>query len=220
MAARLVAAAVAVAAIALLGIAQLVFPSIAERRLRHRLERSGSVQRVEVQSFPAIKLLWDDADRVEVRMGSARPGPGRLADLLAQTGDTERLDARVASLRVLTLVLHDVRLTKRGEDLSGAATVTPAALVAALPPGFDVRPVASGGGALVFQGTADLLGTRFSGRAVVLARDGRLLLVPDVPFGGLFTLTLFADRRVDVTGVGARPTPGGGFTLTARGRVG
>jgi hypothetical protein len=220
MAARAVAAAVAVAALALLGIAQLVFPSIAEHRLRHRLERSGSVQRVDVHSFPAIKLLWDDADRVEVRMRTARPGPGRLADLLAQTSDTDRLDADVGRLRVLTLVLSDVRLRKRGHQLTGSATVTPAALQAALPPGFDVRPVAAGGGELVFEGTADLLGQRFSGRAVVAARDGRLLLAPDIPFGGLLTLTLFADPRVDVTGVGARPAPGGGFTLTASARVG
>jgi hypothetical protein len=220
MVARAVAAAVALAAVVVLGVGQLVLPSIAERRLRHRLERTGTVQRVEVHSFPAIKLLWDDADRVEVRMGSARPGPGRLADLLAQTADTDRLDARAGRLRVLTLVLSDVRLRKRGHELTGAATVTPGALQAALPPGFDVRPVAAGGGELVFEGTAELLGQRFTGRAVVAARDGRLLLAPEIPFGGLLTLTLFADRRVDVTGVGARPAPGGGFTLTASGRVG
>ena len=205
--------------VVVLALFQLLAPPIAERRLRQRLERSGRVERVEISAFPAIELLWGDADRVVVRMRDSRPGTGGLADLLADTRATDDLDARVADLRVLTLDLRDVRLRKRGATLMGSATVTEPDLRAALPPGFDVRPVASGGGALVFQGTADVLGSRLSARAAVVARDGRLLLAPDVPFGGLLTLTLFADPRVAITGVSARPGPGAGFTLAATGRV-
>jgi hypothetical protein len=213
------AAGVAVAVVALLAVAQLVLPSIAEHRLRDRLSHTGSVERVEVHAFPAIELLWDHADRVVVRMRDARPGPGRLADLLAQTADTDRLDASVSRARILTLRLDDVRLRKRGAELTGSATVTEPAVRAALPPQLDVRPIAAGGGSVVFQGTADILGSRVSARAVASARDGRLVLAPDVPFGGLLTLTLFSDSRVRVTDVGARPAPAGGFTFTARARV-
>jgi hypothetical protein len=213
------AAAVAAAVVILLAIAQLTLPTIAEHRLRDRLEPTGKVERVEVHAFPAIELLWDHADRVVVRMGTARPGPGRLADLLAQTADTDELDGRADGLRVLTLQLRDVRLRKRGADLTGSASVTETALRAALPPQLSVRPIAAGAGAVVFQGTADILGSRVSARAVASARDGRLVLAPEVPFGGLLTLTLFSDPRVRVTGIGARARPGGGFTFTARGRV-
>ena len=73
--------------VALLVVAQLVLPGAAERRLRDRLSRDGKVTRVEVHSFPAIKLLWNQADRVVVRMSSASAGTGRVADLLATTGD-------------------------------------------------------------------------------------------------------------------------------------
>jgi hypothetical protein len=219
MRARIVAAAVAAAVLILLGIAQLTLPAIAGHRLRDRLERTGTVERVEVHAFPAIELLWDHADRVVVRMGTARPGPGRLADLLAQTADTDRLDASADRLRVVTLQLRDVRLRKRGAELTGSASVTEAAVRAALPPQLAVRPIAAGGGAVVFQGTADILGTRVSARAVVAARDGRLVLTPEVPFGGFLSLTLFSDPRVQVTDVGARAPAAGGFTFTARGRV-
>jgi hypothetical protein len=78
--------------------------------------------------------------------------------------------------------------------------------------------VASGDGALVFQGTADLFGQSFSGQAVVAVRDGGLRLEPNIPFGGVLSLTLFADPRVEVLdiGVGNRAN---GFTLTARARL-
>jgi hypothetical protein len=213
-----VAIAAAGGLLALLVAGQLFLPRLAEHRLRDRLVRDGTVQRVEVHAFPAIELLWHHADRVVVRMGRARTGEGHLADRLAETRDTDRLDARVGELRLLTLRLHDTRLTKDGDALRGQSTVDDADLRAALPPGFTARPVASGGGSLVFEGTAELLGRRFSGEAVVGARDGRLLLTPNIPFGGFLTLTLFADPRVEVEGVGARRVPGG-FVLTARARL-
>jgi hypothetical protein len=97
--------------------------------------------------------------------------------------------------------------------------VTEPAVQAALPPGLDVRPIAASGGAVEFQGTAELFGRRVSARAVASARDGRIVLAPDVPFGGFLSLTVFSDPRVEVTDVGARGRPGGGYTFTARARV-
>ena len=38
------------------------------------------------------------------------------------------------------------------------------------------------------------------------------MVTPDVPFGGLATVTLFSDPRIRVTGVSATPAPGG-FTV-------
>jgi hypothetical protein len=213
-----VALATAGGLILLLVVAQLALPTIAEHRLRDRLERSGTVERVEISAFPAVKLLWHRADDVEVRMGRLRTGSGNFADLLASTGDTNDLDASAEEQRILTLRLHDSRLRKRGDELTLSSTVDDTDLRAALPPGFDVRPVASGDGALVFEGSAELLGQRFRGRAVVAARDGRLILAPDVLFGGFLTLTLFADPRIEVLSVGARQRTGG-FTVVARARL-
>jgi hypothetical protein len=214
-----IAVAVAVGLVALLALGQVILPGIAERRLRDSLETRGQVEEVSISAFPAIKLLWHRADDVTVRMGALDPAPpGDFADLLARTVETTDLDASAREQQILTLRLHDSSLRKRGDELTLSSTVDDADLRAALPPGFDVRPVASGDGALVFEGSADLFGQRFQGRAVVAARDGRLLLTPDLPFGGFLSLTLFADPRIEVLSVGARQRPGG-FTLAARARV-
>jgi hypothetical protein len=214
-----IAVAVAAGLLALFVLSQLLLPGIAERRLRDSLESSGQVEDVEISAFPAVKLLWHRADDVTVRMGALEPAPpGDFADLLARTVDTTDLDASAREQQILTLRLHDSALRKRGDELTLSSSVDDADLRAALPPGFDVRPVASGDGALVFEGSAELLGQRFEGRAVVTAREGRLLLIPDLPFGGFLSVTLFADPRIEVLSVGARRRPGG-FTLEAQARV-
>jgi hypothetical protein len=73
----------------------------------------------------------------------------------------------------------------------------------------SVTPVASGAGALVLRGTATLFGLSATVNATVSAPDGKLVVVPDLPFGGLATVTLFSDRRIRVTGVSASAAPGG-----------
>jgi len=213
--------AIAIAAGALVGVAvvvQLALPALAERRLRERLERVGRVERVHVSAFPAVKLLWNRADRVELAMARSTPGTQRFADLLAGTARTRELDARVAALRLGPLVLRDARVRKMGDRLLGEASITEADLRDALPAGFDLRPVATGGGSLVLRGQVTLLGRTVSGEVVALAREGRLLLAPGVPFGTLLTVSVFEDPRVLVQDVGGRPRVDG-FTLTARARL-
>lgn len=54
----------AAAGILVLGLvaAQLLLPGIAERKLRSDLQANGSNVHVEVEAFPAVKLLWKRAD--------------------------------------------------------------------------------------------------------------------------------------------------------------
>jgi hypothetical protein len=204
----------AAAAVAL----QLALPLVGERVLRHRLSRLGRVEHVDVRAWPAVKLLWGRADRVEVRLASSSAGAERLADLLTRTRGARRLDVRSEVLRLGPLVLRRAQLRKRGAGLAGEASVAESDLRAALPLGFDLRPVDAGAEGLVFQGTVRLFDAPVSARIVVLARGGRLVLAPALPLGGLLTLTVFDDPRVFVESVGARPRPGG-FSVTARARL-
>ena len=73
---------VAFVVIVILAGLQVLLPRIAARRLAADLRRSGDVDRVRVRAVPAVKLLFERADAVEIRMREARAGPGRLADLL------------------------------------------------------------------------------------------------------------------------------------------
>jgi hypothetical protein len=202
--------------ILLLGIAQLVLPGLAAQRIRDQLARSGRVLEVKVSAFPAIELLWHRADSVTVRMASYRSSAARLASLLAESGDAQTLRASAAVLRDGLLTVRDAVLVKRGERLTASALVREDDLRAAVPILQSVEPLASPAGQLVLRGTASAFGVVASIDAIVQAVSGRLEVTPEVPFGGLATLTLFDDPRVSVQAVSARPAPGG-FALAARG---
>lgn len=213
------------AALALLGLAvaaligaQLALPRVAERRIAGDLRATGEVEHVDVSAFPAMKLLWDRADRVEVRMSEARAGTGKLAKLLRDTRATHELDARVERLQVGPLVLREIRLNKQGERLDGEGSVATADLAAALPSGLAVRPLATEDGQLVLEATAGLFGLRAAFRARLLARDGALVIAPDGLLAGIGSLTVFSDPRIEVTSVGSRSRDDG-FTLVAEGRL-
>ena len=209
------------AALALLGLlvaalvgGQLALPRVAERRISSDLAKSGEVRRVSVEA-PAVKLLFKRADRVEVDMAEVRAGStGRLAQLLRRTRATKALDARADIVILGPLRLHAVGLRKDNDLLRGEATVSDSELAAALPARLQVRPVEDSAGELVLEGAVGPI----SARARLTARDGALVIAPEGLFGGLGSVTLFRDSRVQVTEIGSRSGPEG-FTLTAAGRV-
>lgn len=205
----------AVLVAALLLASQLLLPVVAEQRLRDELRASGDVISVEVSAFPALQLLGKKADSVSVRLREAEVGgAGDLGDLLASTRRTDRLDARIDTLVIGPLRVRDVTLRKRGSSLTGTASLRSADLSAALPVDLGLRPVASGGGSLVLQADVGPVGVR----ARLSAQDGALVIAPDGLLGGIGTVTVFEDPRVQVTDVSASQQADG-FTLRVRGSV-
>ena len=209
---RLSALAIVIGVIVLLLIvAQLVLPGIAAQRLRDRLSKSGQVTEVQVSAFPAIELLWHQADRVVIRLKSYRSNPGHLGSLLGETANVGSVDASATQLDTGLLTLHEATLRKRGNGLTGSATVTTADLRSALGGAIqDVQPVSSGGGQLTLQGT--VLGV--TADATLRAQNGNLVVQPDVPILNFVTVTVFSDPHVAVQGVGAADAPDG-FSLSA-----
>jgi hypothetical protein len=199
-------------------VAQLVLPGIAAQRLRDRLASSGTVLAVKVSAFPAIELLWHHADSVVVRMAQYRSPVGPLGNNLAQASDAGTIDVSVNQLEAGLLTLHDAVLTKRGNELTGSARVTEADLRAAVPFLDSVVPVASGGGQLILRGTATFLGLSATVDATVAAQGGHVIVQPNVPFGGLASITVFSNPHLSVQGVAASPTSDG-FSLLARGAL-
>jgi hypothetical protein len=213
---RIAALAIGLAVIVLLLIvAQLVLPGIAAQRLRDRLSKSGQVLDVEVSAFPAIELLWHEADRVVVRLKSYHSKPGPLSSLLDEASQVGSLDASAGELDTGLVRLHDATLRKRDNGLSGSATVTPADLRSALGGAIQgLQPVASGGGQLTIQGTV----VGVTADATLRAQNGALVVQPDVPILNLVTLTVFNDPHIEIQGVSASDAPGG-FALSAYGRL-
>jgi hypothetical protein len=201
--------------IVLLVVAQIVLPGIAAQDLRDRLSKHGQVLSVSISAFPAIELLWHRADKVVVRMARYRSTTGHLSSLLDETANTGSLDASARELDTGLITLHDATLKKRGNQLLGSATVTPADLRSALGGAIqNLQPVASGDGRLTFQGT--LLGV--TADATLRAQNGALVVSPDVPLLNLITVNVFHDPHVYIEGVGARDAPGG-FALQGRARL-
>jgi hypothetical protein len=215
---RIAALATAGVVILLLVIAQLVLPGIAAQRIRDQLSKSGRVLEVKVSAFPAIELLWHQADKVVVRMANYRSGSGHLASLLDQSSDVGRLDASAAQLSTGLLTVRNATLHKRGNVLTGSAGVDENDLRSAVPFLQSVTPVTSSNGQLTLQGTATLLGVTATVPATVSVQNGALLVRPDVPFGGLVTVTIFKDPHVVVQSLTATRTATG-FSVSARGRL-
>jgi hypothetical protein len=215
---RIAALATAGVVILVLVLAQLLLPGIAEQQIRDQLARSGNVISVKVDAFPAIELLWHQADRVVIRLGRYRSKPGPLASRLDQATGVDSLDASATEVDTGLLILHDATLRKRGAALSGSARITESDLRTALPFLQSVTPVASSGGQLTLRGTATLLGVSATVDATVGAVNGQLLVQPNVPFGALATVTVFADPHVEVQSLAASSTSDG-FRVTAQGRL-
>jgi hypothetical protein len=212
---RIIAAAVALAIVlVLLVIAQLVLPGIAADSLRDRLSKSGKVLEVDVSAFPAIELLWHQADKVVIRMASYHSNPGHLNSLLDETRDAGTIDASAKQLNTGFLTLQNAALKKSGNELTGTAAVSAAALRSAIPGVAGLQPVASGNGQLTFQGT--VFGV--TADATLSAQNGRLVVQPDIPLLSVLTLTVFSDPHVYVEGVAASDAPGG-FALSVRARL-
>jgi hypothetical protein len=215
---RLIALALAGVVLAVLIIAQLVLPGIAARDLRDDLSRSGTVLSVKISAFPAIQLLWHHADKVVVRMGRYQSAAGDLGTRLDGAGGVSTIDASAQEFDTGALTLRDATLRKRGSELVGSATIMQADLRAAVPFLQNVEPVASAEGQLILRGTASLLGLTASVNTVVAARSGALVVAPDVPFGGLATITLFNDPHIQVQAVSA-VSVAGGFRVDAQAKL-
>jgi hypothetical protein len=199
-------------------VAQFALPGVAEDSLRSDLSRFGPVGQVNVESSPAVKLLWHKADRVDVSMDSYRSEPGghgSLAGFLSDTRSTGKLNARVGKLEAQLVTLSGVELHKDGDAVVGRAELTQRDLSEALPSFVGLRPIEASQNGILVSASGSVLGKTARLRLQVLADKGRVVVRPDVPFGSLATIKVFNDPRVYVDSLGAR-LRGNRYFLTAR----
>jgi len=192
----------------LLVLAQLLLPGIAADRIRSRVERYGKVASVSVSAWPAVKLLWGDADSVHVRAAALALPTGRVAPLLHEAQGIDTLTFRAESVRLGGLRLTAVSLQKQGKRLRAQGRASAADVQAALPPGVSVQLLGSRDGEVEVRASGGLFGLSASLDAVAQASGGRLVVHPSGLLLGGFALTLYSDPRVSVTGVSA--VAGGG----------
>ena len=207
------------ALVVLFGLAQLLLPKFAADRISSRVGRYGKVTSVHVSAWPAVKLLFKDADSISVRARDVALSPARTDALLAEATGTSRLDLVATTAREGPLALSDVRLRKRGTALHASAFASVADVRAALPPGVDVTLLSSSGGRVEVRANGGLFGVGASVDAVAEAIDGKLVAHPRGPLIEALRLTLFSEPHVRLDSIAARTAVGpngeSGYTLEA-----
>lgn len=199
-----IAAIAAAVVLGLLVVAQVVLPRIAASRISSRVGRYGHVEHVSVSAFPAIKLLWGDADSVEVQAGPLSLSPAQAASLLWEGRGIDHIDIAASPVRVGSLAVTDAVLRQRGSRLSAHAHADRAAVRAALGPGVGVRLLGSDGGRVRVSATGSLFGVGATVSAVAESESGKLVVHPEGFLLEGFRLTLFHDPHVRVIAVAAR----------------
>ena len=201
-------------------IAQLTLPGIAADHVRDQLQKHGRVLDVEVSAFPALELLFHEADTVTVKMATYHTSTSHLTSMLQESNDAGTLHASAGIFTDGLLTLHNATLTKRGDTLVGSAQVLEKDLTHAIPLIKSVTPVESSGGTLTLEGTADLpIVGQITVPFVVQVENGALVAAPDIPIvGSLATLQLFSNPHVRIDTVSATKTRGG-FAVTATGTL-
>jgi hypothetical protein len=195
-------------ALLLLVLAQLFLPRIAASRISSRVGSHGDVERVHVSAWPAIELLWGDADSVSVRAADLRVSPAQTAHLLWEGRGADRIDLTAAVAHEGPLRLTGVSLHKRGRRLRAQAHLSAADVKAALPLGVDVQLLGSENGQVEVRASGGLFGVGASVDALAGGSGGRLVAHPRGLLLEGLKLTLFGDPHVYVEGVGARAASG------------
>jgi hypothetical protein len=198
-----IAAGVVGAIVLVLVLAQVFLPQIAADEVRGRLHKYGRVQSVSVSAWPAVKLLWENADSVTVKASDVKLSASQAAKLVWEARGASSLRATVARAQLGRLRLSDISLRKRGNALSALASISEADVKAALPVGVSLQLLGSERGVVRVRASGGLFGAGASVEALAGAREGKLVARP---LGFLLEgvqLTLFADRHVYVEGVSA-----------------
>jgi hypothetical protein len=182
---------------------QLLLPRLAASRISSRVARYGDVRSVTVSAWPAIELLWRDADSVDVRAGALTISPSQAQALLEEGSGTTRIHVSAQSVRLGPIALTDASLTRDGSLLIAQASVTAAAVAAALPPGVAVSLEGSEASQVRVRVSGALFGLGASVQATAGPSDGRLIVTPQGLLLQAFALTLFSSPHIYIEGVGA-----------------
>jgi hypothetical protein len=200
-------------------LAQAFLPTLAEKIVKDRLSKYGTVKSVHVSAFPAVELLWGKADSASVSAGSLKMSASQLSQIVKQAWEARgvtdaTMTAEHATIGASGLLEHgvtasDLRTEKRGTQISASATITQQQLQEALPSGFSVKLLESSGGQVRVRASGGLFGAQASIDAVIKPQEGKLVVEPQgLPFGGFTTITLLSAPHLNLDSVAMQVAPG------------
>lgn len=206
------------AVVVLLALAQLILPLVAEKLVRDRVSRYGTIKSARISAWPAVELLWGKAQSATIAAGHLTISSAQLAEFSKQLWEARGVEESTITADRVTvnlsglphgLVATDVLAVKRGSQLSGSATISQQALDEASPSDFHVQPVASGEGQVELRASGELFGANLTVDAFIKPVEGRLVVEPrGIPFSALGTVTLLSAAHVNVESVGLETVSG------------
>ena len=195
----------------MLGLAQLLLPGLAARRVRSEIGRYGVVHSAAVSAFPAIELLWGHAQSVAVSAGSLDMPPAAAAELLWNSRGVGRVDMHADTMRVGSFTLHDVTWRKRGDRLFTSGLLTEADLRASLPGATGFALLGRDPTGVSMRVSGSLFGVAATVDVQLSAVGGKLVATPEgLPFASLVKITLLSAPHMYVQSFGLAASPGSG----------
>lgn len=197
--------------VVVLGLAQLVLPRLAAQRVRSQIGRYGAVRSTSVSAFPAIELLWGDAQSATVSAGSLNMTPAQANELLWKSRGVQRVNMHAESMRVGSFTLHDASWRKRGDRLTMSGQLSEADLRSSLPGSTGFALVGSNASGVSMRVSGSLFGLTASVDVQLSAMEGKLIAQPEgVSFAGLVKVTLLSAPHMYVQSFGLTEAPSGG----------
>ncbi len=186
-----------------LGLAQLLLPGLAARRVRSQIARYGVVRSASVSAFPAIELLWGHAQSVTVSAAHLNMTPAAANELLWRSRGVEQVDMHAESMRVGSFLLRDMSWLKRGDRLRMGGQLTESDLRAALPGATGFALLSSNSDGVLMRVSGSLFGLSASVDVQLSAVGGKLVAQPEgIPFAGFVKVTLLAAPHMYVQSFG------------------
>jgi hypothetical protein len=109
---------------------QFVIPPVAENRVEDRLTSGGGSADVSLDAFPAVRLLFEDGDRIEVRGNGLDLDLQRETNIFDNLDGFDEVDVRLTDYRAGPFQIRTFELTRDGPeatyDLVLAGSATPA----------------------------------------------------------------------------------------------
>jgi hypothetical protein len=197
--------------VVVLGLAQLLLPRLAAQRVRSQVGRYGVVRSASVSAFPAIELLWGEAQSATVDAAHLNITQVAANELLWESRKVERVDMHAESMHVGTLTLRDVSWRKRGDRLEISGRLTEADLRASLPGATSFTLLSSNSEGVSMRVGGSLFGLSSSVAVRLGAVEGKLVAIPQgIPFAGLVKVTLFSASHMYVQSFDLTESPPAG----------
>jgi hypothetical protein len=211
-----IALGVAGGAVVVLGLAQLLLPRLAAQRVRSQIGRYGVVHSASVSAFPAIELLWGDAQSVTVGVAHLDMTPAQANELLWKSRGVQRVDVQAESMRVGSFTLRDASWHKRGDQLVMGGQLSEADLRSSLPGSTGFALLASNSDGVSMRVSGSLFGVAASVDVQLSAVEGKLVAQPEgIPFAGLVKVTLLSAPHMYVQSFGLTHAPPAGAAASA-----